>query len=106
MCRASMRLLLAALALTLATDAAGQAAKVGKRQIVVSAAVSLTEVLQQIAPLYQAKAGEQIVLNLGSSNTLARQISFGAGADVFISADEAQMNAVASRIDPATQIGR
>jgi molybdate transport system substrate-binding protein len=60
-------------------------------------------VLQQIAPLYQATTGEQVVLNLGSSNTLARQISFGAGADVFISADEAQMNAVASRIDPATR---
>jgi molybdate transport system substrate-binding protein len=99
-----MRLLLAALCLTLATDATAQAAKGGKRQIVVSAAVSLTDVLQQIAPLYQAKSGEQIVLNLASSNTLARQISFGAGADVFISADEAQMNAVASYIDPATRV--
>src|SRR5215213_7372070 len=74
------------------------------RQVVVSAAVSLTEVLQQLAPLYQMKTGEQIVLNLGSSNTLARQISFGAGADVFISADETQMNAVAAHIDPATRV--
>jgi ABC-type sugar transport system permease subunit len=61
-------------------------------------------VLQQIAPRYQAKSGEQIVLNLGSSNTLARQISFGAGPDVFISADEAQMKAVADLIDPATRV--
>ena len=104
MWRSSRRVLLAALCLALAADAAAQSAKGAQRQVVVSAAVSLTEVLQQIAPRYQAKTGEQIVLNLGSSNTLARQISFGAGVDVFISADEAQMNAVATHIDPATRV--
>src|SRR5690242_3386445 len=100
MARSSIRLLLAALALMVAVDATAQAGRGGKRQVVVSAAVSLTEVLQRIASIYQAQTGEQIVLNLGSSNTLARQISFGAGADLFISADEAQMNVVANRIDP------
>jgi molybdate transport system substrate-binding protein len=73
-------------------------------QVVVSAAVSLTDVLQQLAPMYQAKTGDRVVLNLGASNTLARQISFGAGVDVFISADEAQMNAVAAHIDPASRV--
>lgn len=102
--RVLTRLLVATLCLPLAIDAAAQGAKGGRRQIVVSAAVSLTEVLQQLAPLYQAKFGDQVVLNLASSNTLARQISFGAGADIFISADEAQMNAVASRIDSATRV--
>src|SRR5206468_12070115 len=56
------------------------------------------------APMYQMKTGDRVLLNLGSSNTLARQISFGAGPDVFISADEAQMNAVAMRIDPASRL--
>jgi molybdate transport system substrate-binding protein len=104
MWRSSLWLFVAALALMLAADANAQRGRGGKRQVIVSAAVSLTDVLQQIAPIYLAKSGDQIVLNLGSSNTLARQISFGAGADVFISADEAQMNAVATRIDPVTRV--
>jgi molybdate transport system substrate-binding protein len=74
------------------------------RQVVVSAAVSLTQVLQQLAPMYQAKTGDRVVLNFGSSNTLARQISFGAGVDLFVSADEAQMNAVAAQIDSASRV--
>ena len=74
------------------------------RQVIVSAAVSLTEVLQQLAPIYQAKTGDRVVLNFGSSNTLARQISFGAGVDLFLSADEAQMNAVAAQIDAASRV--
>jgi molybdate transport system substrate-binding protein len=95
------RSLVAAIVLAVAVDAGGQGSN---RQVVVSAAVSLTEVLQQLAPMYQARTGDRVVLNLGSSNTLARQISFGAGADLFISADEAQMNAVAARIDPASRV--
>lgn len=95
------RLLFVTVFLTLAIDASGQGSK---RQVVVSAAVSLTDVLQQLVPIYQARTGDRVVLNLGSSNTLARQISFGAGADVFISADDAQMNAVAARIDSASRV--
>ena len=82
-------------------------AKVAPRssgEIVVSAAVSLTDVLQQLVPIYQARSGDRVVLNLGSSNTLARQISFGAGVDVFISADEAQMDVVAPRLVPGTRV--
>lgn len=74
------------------------------RQVVVSAAVSLTDVLQQLAPIYQQATGDQLVLNLGASNTLARQIRFQAGVDVFISADEAQMNTVVMQIDPASRV--
>jgi len=73
-------------------------------EIVVSAAVSLSDVLEQLAPIYQARSGERVVLNLGPSNTLARQIAFGAGVDLFISADEAQMNAAAAAIVPGTRI--
>src|SRR2546423_5907246 len=97
-------LVLAAACLALAPRVDAQGRSASKRQVVVSAAVSLTEVLQRLAPMYQAKSGQQIVLNLGASNTLARQISFGAGVDLFISADEAQMDAVAARIDPASRV--
>ena len=99
-----IRRILAAMALLPVAFDAGAQSRSANRQVIVSAAVSLTDVLQQLAPIYQTKTGERVLLNLGSSNTLARQISFGAGADVFISADEAQMNAVATRIDPASRV--
>jgi molybdate transport system substrate-binding protein len=97
-------LVLAAACLALAPRADAQGRGASNRQVVVSAAVSLTEVLQQLAPAYQARTGDRLVLNVGASNTLSRQISFGAGVDLFISADEAQMNAVAAYIDPATRV--
>lgn len=95
--------LLLAMVLTVpfAADAQRQTAN---GQVVVSAAVSLTDVLQQLAGAYQQAFGDRVVLNLGASNTLARQIRFGAGVDVFISADEAQLNAVSMQIDPASRI--
>lgn len=86
------------------SPAAAQVRSRPVREVVVSAAVSLTEVLQQAAPIYQAKTGERVVLNLGASNTLARQIAFGAGVDVFISADEAQMNVVAAQVDSGSRV--
>jgi molybdate transport system substrate-binding protein len=86
------------------SPAAAQVRSRPAREVVVSAAVSLTEVLQQAAPIYQAKTGERVVLNLGASNTLARQIAFGAGVDVFISADEAQMNVVAAQVDSSSRV--
>jgi molybdate transport system substrate-binding protein len=67
-------------------------------EVMVSAAASLGDILQQLAKLYELRSGDRLVLNLGASNTLARQINAGAQVDVFISADEAQMNAVEARI--------
>jgi molybdate transport system substrate-binding protein len=95
--------LLLAMVLTVPFAAAAQR-QTRNGQVVVSAAVSLTDVLQQLAPAYQQASGDRVVLNLGASNTLARQSRFGAGVDVFISADEAQMNAVSTQIDPASRI--
>ena len=64
--------------------------------LVVSVAASVYDALEEIAGLYRARTGVTVVLNAGGSNTLARQISFGAGVDLFISADEAQMDVVAA----------
>jgi molybdate transport system substrate-binding protein len=58
----------------------------------VSAAASLTDALQEIAPAYEKAGGDTILFNFGASSTLARQIQEGAPVDLFISADEAKMN--------------
>lgn len=58
----------------------------------VYAAASLTDALKEIAPEYEKATGDRLVLNLGASSTLARQIQEGAPADLFLSADEEKMN--------------
>ena len=58
----------------------------------VSAAASLTDVLQEMAPIYEKQTGDTLLFNLGASSMLARQIQEGAPTDVFISADEAKMD--------------
>ncbi|HEX3580344.1 MAG TPA: molybdate ABC transporter substrate-binding protein [Thermoanaerobaculia bacterium] len=58
----------------------------------VSAAASLTDVLQEMAPIYEKQTGDKLLFNLGASSILARQVQEGAPTDVFISADEAKMD--------------
>ena len=67
------------------------------RQVTVFAAASLTASLKQIAADYRQSSGDDVVLNFAASGVLARQIEAGAPADIFFSADEAQMNAVAAK---------
>ena len=97
-------MVLLATACAVALPAMAQRRPPANRQVVVSAAVSLTDVLQQLAPMYQQATGDRLVLNLGASNTLSRQIRFDAGVDVFISADEAQMDAVAMQIEASSRV--
>lgn len=75
-----------------------------KQSVTVSAAASLTDVLQQLAAAYERQSHEHVVLNFGASNTLARQIAAGARVDVFVSADEAQMDLVAAYIDASSRV--
>lgn len=63
-------------------------------EVRVFAAVSLTEALEEIAAGYRA---DTIVFHFGASSMLARQIERGAPADLFLSADEARMNALAQK---------
>jgi molybdate transport system substrate-binding protein len=84
--------------------AAGGAPVAQRGEVVVSAAVSLTEAMQRIAQAYAAAGGDRLVLNLGASNTLGRQISSGARVDVFISADEAQMDGVRDDLVPGSRV--
>lgn len=63
----------------------------------VAAAVSLSETLEQATRRYEQATGEQVTLNFAASNVLSRQIEEGAGVDVFISADQRQMERLVVR---------
>lgn len=62
--------------------------------VLVSAAISLTDALREIAEAYVGDGGGPVQFNFAGSNVLARQIANGAPADVFISADLVQMRYV------------
>jgi molybdate transport system substrate-binding protein len=63
--------------------------------ILISAAASLKEVLEEIKPLYQqSKSDINITYNFGASGALQQQIEQGAPADIFISAGKKQMDAL------------
>jgi molybdate transport system substrate-binding protein len=68
------------------------AAPIAAEEVTVFAAASLTDALQEAVHGFEAQTGHKVVFNVGSSNDLARQIRAGAPADIFFSADEAQMN--------------
>jgi molybdate transport system substrate-binding protein len=61
-------------------------------EINVYAAASLSDAMRQIGADYEKSSGDKIVFNFGASSFLARQISEGAPADIFFSADEAKMD--------------
>jgi molybdate transport system substrate-binding protein len=73
------------------------AGRLAAAELNVSAAASLTDALQEIKAAYEKSGGDTIVLNLGASSALARQIEEGAPADLFLSADEAKMDQLEKR---------
>jgi len=74
--------------------------------LTVSAAISLTDSLEAVARSYAASGGDPVRFNFAGSNVLARQLVNGAPADVFVSADEAQMDVAerAGAIDRASRV--
>jgi molybdate transport system substrate-binding protein len=62
-------------------------------EVVVFAASSLTDVFQDMATAFQAaNPNAKLTFNFGASTQLATQLGQGARADVFASADQAQMD--------------
>jgi molybdate transport system substrate-binding protein len=61
------------------------------------AAISLSDALKEIQPIYEKASGDELSFNFAGSNDLARQIDAGAPADLFFSADEAKMDFLASK---------
>jgi molybdate transport system substrate-binding protein len=66
-------------------------AEPGRGPLLVSAAISLTEAMEECGEAFTARTGIPVRFNFGPSNALARQIAQGAPVDVFVSADQAQM---------------
>ena len=74
-------------------------------EVTVFAAASLTDALKELASGWEKSGGEKVVFNFAASSTLARQIREGAPADLFLSADEIQMDTLekAGLIAPGTR---
>lgn len=78
----------------------------GQAPLMVFAASSLATPLEELAVLHELRGRQAVRLHLGASGTLARQIRDGAPADLFISADERLVEALATRgtIDPTSRV--
>ncbi|HQZ82392.1 MAG TPA: molybdate ABC transporter substrate-binding protein [Pyrinomonadaceae bacterium] len=79
----------------LANDSNGKNAD----SITVSAAISLKDAFTEIGEMYTARSGNgaKIQFNFGASGVLQQQIENGAPVDVFASAGERQMDALAAK---------
>lgn len=77
----------------------------GKPQLLVFAAASLTNVLEELSAAWEKESGTPVKLSFASSSVLARQIEAGGKADVFLSADREWMDYLAARglIDKASR---
>jgi molybdate transport system substrate-binding protein len=62
------------------------------KKVVIFAAASLTNAIDEIKKMYEKESKIQIQTSYASSSTLAKQIENGAPADIFISADTKWMN--------------
>lgn len=86
-------LLTLALLFTLAACGSSAAPSKGeKEEIIVFAAASMTETLNQVKDVYEKENNVTITYNFDSSGTLKTQIQEGADCDLFISAGQKQMN--------------
>lgn len=86
--------------LLIATGLLGQtatAAEAKREPLLVFAAASLTDVMQQAGPLYTRQTNVPVKFSFAASSALAKQIESGAQADVFLSADQDWMNYLQQR---------
>src|SRR5262245_10796906 len=68
---------------------------VSPREVAVYAAASLKDALETVGPQCEKVTGTVLLFNYGASSALAKQIEAAGKADVFFSADEAWMDALA-----------
>jgi molybdate transport system substrate-binding protein len=75
--------------------AAGSVNAQPSKEIMVSAAISLKNALEEIGNLYESQnTGVRVVFNFGASGDLVRQIEGGAPVDVFASAAQKEMDQI------------
>jgi molybdate transport system substrate-binding protein len=63
-----------------------------QREIIISAAASLRDAFQELAPIFEKQTGFKANYNFAASGVLMQQIEAGAPADVFASAAQRQMD--------------
>lgn len=73
------------------------AAEAQREPLIIFAAASLTDVLQQAGPLYTKQSKVPVKFSFAASSALARQIESGARADAFLSADQEWMDYLQER---------
>ncbi|MEE8585203.1 MAG: molybdate ABC transporter substrate-binding protein [Acidobacteriota bacterium] len=83
----------------------GCAGERGEGEVMVFAAASLREALQEISAPFQKSSSIRTVFNFAGSNVLARQIEAAPAADVFLSANKEWMDYLQElgRIEPGTR---
>lgn len=76
-----------------------------EKAVLVFAAASLTNALDDINAQYQRETGKRVMISYAATSTLAKQIEAGAPADIFVSADLDWMDYLAKRnlIKPQTR---
>jgi molybdate transport system substrate-binding protein len=96
---------LPALALLLSLASQAPAARAAEPELLVFAAASLTNVLEELGALYTRVTSQPVKFSFAASSALARQLEAGATADVFLSADLEWMDYVEQRelIDRASR---
>jgi molybdate transport system substrate-binding protein len=96
---------LACVVLLLLTGASGAAASAQDAKLVIFAAASLKDALDEVNAAYQREEGQKTATSYAASSTLAKQIEEGAPADIFISADPDWMDYLAKKnlIKPETR---
>ena len=75
-------LVLAVLVLFISVNGAARA-----ESLLVFAAASMSDAMQDLADSFEAQTGTQVVLSLAASSVLAKQIEHGAPAGIYISAN-------------------
>lgn len=74
--------------------AAADSASGASGEILVFAAASLREAMQELGTAFQQETGTRVTFNFAGSNDLAHQIGAARGMDLFLSASEAWMDTV------------
>lgn len=100
------RIALVAAVLVVAAMPTGAEQRTVRRELLIAAAASLNGLAAPLARAVHDQHGLDARFTFAGSNTLARQIVEGARIDVFISADEAQMDVVerAGLLVPGTRV--
>ncbi len=89
----------------LVLPAPGLASARGDEELLVFAAASLQEAMDDAAVAWQARSGQRVRVSYAGSAALARQVERGAPVDIFVSADAAWMDYLQARglVDPASR---